>query len=603
MSFQNPAGLWLLLGVPVLILIWLIKPQHEDRRVSSSYIWKLSERFMKRRLPLSRFRKWLVFLLQLLLVAGGAFIAARPVLARGTQTDYLVILDASASMRTVREDGRTRFDAALEQIGALAKETSEGHTLSVIAAGEEAGYVVSEGASPKEIAEALRDCACGWGECSLSGAMTLAQLFLYRHPGAQAYFYTDHPVGETKGIEAVDFSNNEWNVSLTSLSAVQDGEGGVRLSAALTSWGRDADVAVGLLVNGRLTDAVRFSCEPGIPQQVGFEVGDMTDVISLELAVDPGDALEEDNRLVYYPENERPCDALLVTETPLYLETALDALRRGKVGLAAPQSNRSMEGYDLVVFDGILPSALPEAGAILLIDPPQMPDGIEASGKVEETGAMTASAAGSAFQDKLLRDMKLAGVSVARHTVTDASDEWTTVCSIGQDPVLLARTLDSGCVAVVLLFDLHDSNLPLMTDFLSLIRNVMNLAVPSLLDRRLAYVGESVTVTLLPTSEPVRLTAPDGSVTEIAEAGETKLEPALPGAYTLLCGGEETGFFVAIPEAESAPETLDALSLTEMEVSGPEEDEEAASGLWRWLAGILLVILLAEWGIYLYEQL
>ena len=75
MRFQNPAGLWLLCGIPVLILIWLIRPRHEDRRVSSSYIWRLSDRFMKKRLPFTLLARWLVFLLQLLLVTGGAFLA------------------------------------------------------------------------------------------------------------------------------------------------------------------------------------------------------------------------------------------------------------------------------------------------------------------------------------------------------------------------------------------------------------------------------------------------------------------------------------------------------------------------------------------------
>ena len=50
MRFLNPAGLWLLLGVPILIIIYLIKAHHEERQVSSTYIWKLSEKFMKKRL-------------------------------------------------------------------------------------------------------------------------------------------------------------------------------------------------------------------------------------------------------------------------------------------------------------------------------------------------------------------------------------------------------------------------------------------------------------------------------------------------------------------------------------------------------------------------
>ena len=46
MRFSNPAGLWLLLGVPMLIIIYLIKSQHEDAPVSSTYIWQLSARCM-----------------------------------------------------------------------------------------------------------------------------------------------------------------------------------------------------------------------------------------------------------------------------------------------------------------------------------------------------------------------------------------------------------------------------------------------------------------------------------------------------------------------------------------------------------------------------
>ncbi|MBR4895388.1 MAG: BatA domain-containing protein, partial [Clostridia bacterium] len=132
MSFQNPAGLWLLLGIPVLVLFWLIRPKHENRRVSSSYIWRLSDRFMKSRMPFTLIERWLVFALQLLFVAGGAFLTARPVFAQEARADYFVILDASASMHTLTESGLTRYDAALNMILDLAKETDRGHTVTVV---------------------------------------------------------------------------------------------------------------------------------------------------------------------------------------------------------------------------------------------------------------------------------------------------------------------------------------------------------------------------------------------------------------------------------------------------------------------------------------
>ena len=52
MSFENPKGLWMLLGIPVLIFIHLVKSKHEDQPVSSTYLWKLAEKFMKQVLPM-----------------------------------------------------------------------------------------------------------------------------------------------------------------------------------------------------------------------------------------------------------------------------------------------------------------------------------------------------------------------------------------------------------------------------------------------------------------------------------------------------------------------------------------------------------------------
>ena len=607
MRFQNPAGLWLLCGIPVLILIWLIRPRHEDRRVSSSYIWRLSDRFMKKRLPFTLLARWLVFLLQLLLVTGGAFLAARPVLAREERADYLAILDASASMRTVTESGLTRYETAAEWIRGLAKETGRGHTVTVITAGEEARTIVSESSSRKEISDALAASPCGWGGSSLSSAMTLAQLFCYEHPEAEVFVYTDQTVEETENVTVVPCGGGEWNVSLTGLGAARDGEGGCVLEAQLTSWGRDARIAVGLTVDGRLTEVSNFECQDGAPVKVSFAAADVESIRSAALSVDPGDAFEWDNELVYFPDNERPCDTLLVSETPLYLGTALTALDRGKVRISADAS--SAEGYDLAIFDGAVSENLPEAGAVLLIDPDRMPDGMTVrgptSGEAEEGArALVASAADSDLKDSLLRDMKLGGVTAAKHTAADLSDDWTTVCSAGIDPVLAARKTENGSVLCALLFDLHDSNLPLKTDFLYLIRNLMNIAVPSLLEKRVTEVGAVQRVTLTPNADSVRITAPDGLVTEFAGEGTEKLAVTLPGTYLVEAGDEETGFFAAVPKTESAPQTVSALSvfLPGTAEEAEETPEEAESGLWRIAAAVLLVLLLTEWGIWLYEQ-
>ena len=606
MSFQNPAGLWLLLGIPVLVVIWLLRPMNENRRVSSSYIWRLSERFMKRRMPLTQIGRWLVFALQLLIVAGGAFLAARPVLAQEARVDYFVILDASASMRTVTESGKTRYEAAMEMILDLAKETGKGHTVTVVAAGEEARTVVSESSSGREISDALAAFPCGWGHSSLSGAMTLAQLFCYEHPEAQVIVYTDQKVEKAENLTVVPMDGGEWNVSLTNLGVTRESDGGCTLEADLTSWGRDAAAAVGLSLDGRLTDAVNVNLRADAPVRVRFSVPaqDADRILSASIFIESEDAFEADNELVVFPDNERPCDTLLVSETPFWFENALNALDRGQVLVSTTQG-----GCDLVILDspGSAQSESPSAGAYLFIAPDKMPEGIEAKGISEKTGQLSASAADSVMKDRLLRLMKLGGISVAQHTVARASDEWTTVCSVGSDPVLLARTEENGTTTAVLLFDLHDSNLPLTTDFLYLIRNLMNTAVPSLIEKRLTEVGSTQRVTLSPTTEFVRVTAPDGSVSQLESEegtgeGERTLKITLPGVYTVETGEEETGFFAAVPEEESRPQSVSSLSLTANGAAEEETPETAKRGLGRIAAAVLLLLLLSEWGIWLYEQ-
>ena len=61
MSFGNPAGLWLLLLIPLLIIIYIIRSRYEETPLSSTYIWKLSERFMKKTLPIQRFAAFCFF--------------------------------------------------------------------------------------------------------------------------------------------------------------------------------------------------------------------------------------------------------------------------------------------------------------------------------------------------------------------------------------------------------------------------------------------------------------------------------------------------------------------------------------------------------------
>ena len=47
MSFLYPLGLLGLIGIPILIIIYIIKTKYTEQTVASTYLWLLSERFLK----------------------------------------------------------------------------------------------------------------------------------------------------------------------------------------------------------------------------------------------------------------------------------------------------------------------------------------------------------------------------------------------------------------------------------------------------------------------------------------------------------------------------------------------------------------------------
>ena len=96
MKFLLPLGLLGLLSLAVLLLIYILRPNYQQKLVSSTYIWKLSLKYRKRRVPISRLRNLLILLLQILLLASLALMMARPALAAtqtGSEHEKVAVID------------------------------------------------------------------------------------------------------------------------------------------------------------------------------------------------------------------------------------------------------------------------------------------------------------------------------------------------------------------------------------------------------------------------------------------------------------------------------------------------------------------------------
>ena len=96
-------GLLGLIAIPIVILIYLIKSKYVPKTVSSTFIWKRSLKYMKRRIPIN-FLMSLLLIVQLLAVTVATFALMDVRVEDEYQNnDKIIVIDASASMTLERE--------------------------------------------------------------------------------------------------------------------------------------------------------------------------------------------------------------------------------------------------------------------------------------------------------------------------------------------------------------------------------------------------------------------------------------------------------------------------------------------------------------------
>ena len=124
MTLMNLIGLLSLISLIILLIIYILKPNYQQQFISSTYIWKLSLKYRKRRLPTSKLRNILLIICQVLLLLTLTAIIVRPVnITKETvENEAIIVIDASASMRTQYED-KTRFERAVDLVKEKANET------------------------------------------------------------------------------------------------------------------------------------------------------------------------------------------------------------------------------------------------------------------------------------------------------------------------------------------------------------------------------------------------------------------------------------------------------------------------------------------------
>ena len=640
MSWLTPLlGILGVVGLIVLIIIYIIKPNYQNKIISSTFVWKLSLKYKKNKIPLNKLRSILLFLCQVLIIATAALILAQPFIASDKVESQrkVLIIDASVSMLSETGDGN-RFEKAVEEAKAEALELLENENaeVSVILATDKPVFIVQQaGVDAKaqviETLDALVDPAaespCTYGASDIPAAVKLSEEITAYAENVEVILYTDVEYvdpGEITVVSVRDIA--DWNAAILDVRAIYE-ENAYRIEIDVACYGKNRSIRVMCDIAGingetqPITLMADVNCDNDAVQTIAFgkihedvigaEIVEEVDIFTFDHAyvrIEESDSFSMDNSFYLYGGRKQPLRIQYASTKPNnYFYTALQVLRnqlsyRWNVEIVRVEAGEEpeTEGFDFYIFEHMMPKVMPTDGVVLLADP--NPEEVPASagfrlGGVNGFYNETPLTAGDAHS--IMNGITAELISVTRYYPITSADGFTTLLTCQGDTVLIAKN-DPDCKLAVMSFSLNYSNLAVMLEFPLMMYNMVEYYLPSTVTTHIFDVGSSVS--LGARSETLFVTGPNLE-TVFTEFPAT-VDLVTPGVYTVTqtpMSGTEVieNFYVRIPATESN------ILAVEDALQNPvyfEAEEDSNLDLLLYLAIALVTLLFAEWWLHTREQ-
>lgn len=631
MSFQYPWGLLLLLAIPVLIVIYILLNKYKEDTVSSSYVWELSKKFIKKKNPINTFSKLLALILQCCAIVFLAFSLAQPIFSFKNGADNIVfILDSSASMKmkSADDDTKTKFDVAKEKIKDVVANSTNGCTFSLILA-DSSTKAVCQNISDVDIFNSFIDNAViDDNNSNLDNALSIAQSMVSENKGSLCYIATDETIdlGENPGdnLKVLDVSSKDNNYAIKDLEYSYDSRKKVMtLKTKVISYAEDTEIKVEFFVNDKSLGQKRLNVEKGKLSDISVDIADLAGNYktyeSIKASVLNEDKLPEDNDYYLYRSEGDITKILLVSSNPLYYEAAFSALNSNncRIYYDVMKSSQyalysSVTGYDIYVFDGYSPKQLPADGAVWLFNI----DSVKGCGfvcqeevKPVDPGALakyTINSSDLIFQ-QLTKNLSMKNsIKVGQYKRYTLNNKFTVLLSCDNVPFVFAGKNDNNQRQIVCNFDLQNSDLPMLADYIILMRNFISYSNPKVLDVFKYEAGDTVTFSLPDSAKTIVVTTPSGKEEPISKSDLTtyKLEEA--GTYSVKVtnyyGREKVvNFYSAYPSDESDPLKADGKQRSIVKNSQEQKANAIYDDILPFVI-VAVVFFLTDWILYGHEQ-
>ena len=610
MTFSFPLGLLGLIAVPIIIIIYILRSKYTEQTVPSTYIWHLSDKFLKRRNPLSSITGLISLILQLLIVTVISLAIARPVFTLpGAAKDYCFLLDSSGSMN-MKEGRESRFDKAKDEIIDVIRDSSDGSTYKLVSVSGET-VVIFDGVKDKSSAiEQVKAAEPSHTALSQEKILVTAQKEFDDNNSALIYLFTDKSYHSVENMTVVSVgSPDRENYAVFDL---EYSHAGSTLSASVNviSYLSDEDITLKLVVDGVELARSTVSVKEGETTPVTLNAA-IASFSGLSVEIENEDGYPIDNTVSEYnPRSDKSYSVLIVSETGFFFEAVIDALTDAEVKIVDPDDYINENGeYGLYIFDSYSPSELPRGSVWLVNCDKNIPNSgfdVRAKNTLKTPDVLEKSSSTATAARVLLEGVSGNEIYISKYLKYSGMYlKFTTLFSYEGNPLIFAGTNGLGNRQVVFGFDLHESDFSLKADFVLLLDNLLEYSFPNVVDKVSYTVGEDAIINILPTAEGYKAEAPSGkSVFVDTSSATSTIRLNEVGVYTVSAtiSGKEISYkiFAGAHPDESRPTTAEA----ELLISG-EPGNESVDGRYDTLIPLLIILgilFILDWGVYCYEK-
>jgi hypothetical protein len=618
MSFLAPWAIWFAAGIPVIVLLYLLKLKRRAVPVSTLMFWQKVLQESRRRAFFQKLRQLLSLLLHLLIFALILAALAKPVFDRAVRegSSTVLVLDTRARMEA-REGNETRMELAKKLAANYLGQASASRQLALLTFDAAPRVVVPFSDDEQLLRQGLDQTAATQATGELAAAVRLAEQLLAARKGSTRIIVVSaaHPSEwppARADLEMVSVGSTHDNVAITRfatrplLANAQTSE--VLLEVA--NFGREAaNLNLELAIDSRPLDVRPLALAPGerkvqvfptVPRAGASRRGWLT------AKLDRDDALPSDNVAYAVLPTQTPRRVLLVRKGNWFLEKMLAADQGLQAELLAPDAFTLALAakFDVVICDNALPAGFDLAqtpGNFLFIK--QTPFAATAAGVLEQPLVSETDT-----RHPALRLVNLQNVTVVRATALaepGALADWRFATPIRsfEHPLMITgeRRTDAGPQRIAALaLDITDSDLPLRVAFPLLMSNTVHWLAG----------GAAAAPLSLATGEALPLGEGE---TVWSKAQTSGTGPAQPPATELVSGLFQplaNGFYLMNQPGEARWMAVNTFSEAESDLSTGTPPGAAASTwrlgavgfagwpLWQYLAIAALLLFTAEWWLF-----